>query len=138
MKNPLPSHTLASPAREEEVSARGRRHLAMGWPYLVVWALFTAFHLAFQIFALLQSYIAGMAHFDDPLSRKAAWESTFWENATTVATFPLVRLWEQLPEPWRVNSYVEWGFLAFNSLLWGAVLVLAIRLIAGFFIAEEN
>jgi hypothetical protein len=83
-------------------------------------------HLAFQVFTLLQSYSAAMAHFDDPLSRQAAWESRFWEKTTTVATFPLVRVWEQLPPQWRSSSFVEWGLLVGNSVLWAFALVTAI------------
>lgn len=107
--------------------------LTVGLPSLLVGGVFMAVHLAFQIFALLQAYLSGMAHFDDPLSRQAAWESQFWERATTVATFPLVRLWEHLPLPWRTHSLVEWGLLAGNSFLWALTLVLAIRWIGGLF-----
>ncbi len=107
--------------------------LSVGLPSLLVGAVFMAVHLAFQIFALLQAYLSGMAHFDDPLSRQAAWESQFWERATTIATFPLVRLWEHLPLPWRTHSLVEWVLLAGNSFLWALILVLAIRWIGGLF-----
>ena len=92
-----------------------------------------AVHLAFQMFALLQAYLSGMAHFDDPLSRQAAWESQFWERASTVATFPLVRLWEYLPLTWRSHGFLEWGFLAGNSLIWALVLVGSISWISGLF-----
>jgi hypothetical protein len=112
---------------------------SIGWPSFVVGGVFLVLHLSFQIFALLQSYLAGMAHFDDPLSRQAAWEARFWEKATTVTTFPLVRLWEHLPLPWRTYSAVEWGLLTANSLLWAAVLVFTIRAIGDFFIGgDEN
>ena len=107
--------------------------LSVGLPTLIVGAVFTAVHLAFQIFALLQAYLSGMAHFDDPLSRQAAWESQFWERAGTVATFPLVRLWEQMPVGWRSHTFVEWAFLAANSFLWALVLVGTIRWIGGLF-----
>ena len=93
---------------------------------LLVGAVFMLLHLAFQVFSLLQAYGAAMAHFDDPLSRQAAWESEFWEKATTVATFPLVRVWEHLPSAWRGNSLLEWTVLIGNSMLWALVLVGAI------------
>ena len=111
---------------------RGLR-FSVGLPSILVGSVFMMVHLAFQIFALLQTYLSGMAHFDDPLSRQAAWESQFWEKATTVSTFPLVRLWEHLPQPWRSHSIVEWGLLAGNSLLWAMTIVLAIRWISGLF-----
>ncbi len=114
------------------------RGFTAGWPYLLVGGCFMALHLGFQVFALLQSYLSGMAHFDDPLSRQAAWESRFWENAATVTTFPLVRIWERLPLPWRDNSFIEWSLLAGNSFLWAAVLVLAIRGISGLFTGGEE
>jgi len=107
--------------------------LSMSLPSIVVGVVFFVLHLAFQIFALLQSYLVGMAHFDDPLSRQAAWESRFWERATTVTTFPLVRLWEHLPLPWRTYSMVEWGLLAANSLLWAGILVFGIGAIGSLF-----
>ena len=92
-----------------------REMLSIGWSSFLVGLVFTVLHLAFQVFALLQSYLSGMAHFDDPLSRQAAWESSFWERVATVATFPLVRLWEHLPLPWRTYSAVEWGLLTCNG-----------------------
>jgi hypothetical protein len=116
----------------------GAERFSIGWPSFLVGGVFLVLHLAFQIFALLQSYHAGMAHFDDPLSRQAAWESRFWERATTVTTFPLVRLWEHLPLPWRTYSFVEWGLLTANSFLWAAVLVLTIRGIGNFFTGEDE
>jgi hypothetical protein len=100
---------------------------------VLVGIVFFVLHLVFQIFALLQSYVAGMAHFDDPLSRQAAWESRFWERATTVTTFPLVRLWEHMPLPWRTYSLVEWALLTANSLLWAGLLVFTISRIGSFF-----
>lgn len=100
--------------------------------------VFFALHLGFQIFSLLHSYLAGMAHFDDPLSRQAAWESGFWERATTIATFPLVRLWEHLPLQWRTHGAVEWGLLAANSLLWAFLLVLGISAVGNLFSEEEE
>lgn len=95
------------------------------FPFLVG-AVFMLLHLAFQVFSLLQSYSAAMAHFDDPLSRQAAWESRFWEKTTTVATFPLVRVWEHLPAAWRSNSLMEWSLLVGNSMLWAIIIVFAI------------
>jgi hypothetical protein len=123
---------------EERTRAILGRGLQVGWPSFLIGAVFLILHLAFQIVALQQSYLAGMAHFDDPLSRQAAWESRFWEKATTVATFPLVRLWEHLPLPWRTLSAVEWGILIGNSLLWAVTLVLAIRVVSGLFSGEEG
>lgn len=93
---------------------------------LLVGAVFMVLHLAFQVFSLLQAYGSAMAHFDDPLSRQAAWESQFWEKTTTVATFPLVRIWEHLPPAWRSSSALEWGLLAGNSMLWAFVIVFGI------------
>jgi len=116
----------------------GGLRISVGLPSLIVGAIFMAVHLAFQIFALLQAYLSGMAHFDDPLSRQAAWESQFWERASTVATFPLVRLWEYLPLTLRSRGFLEWGFLAGNSLLWAMVLVGSIRWISGLFGEEEE
>lgn len=107
--------------------------VSVSLPAVLVGVVFFALHLAFQIFSLLQSYLAGMAHFDDPLSRQAAWESRFWERATTIATFPLVRLWEHMPLPWRTYSVVEWGLLAANSLLWAVVLVFGISAVGSLF-----
>ena len=68
-------------------SGEGSSRFSPSIPSVLVGVVFFVLHLVFQIFALLQSYVAGMAHFDDPLSRQAAWESRFWERATTVATF---------------------------------------------------
>jgi hypothetical protein len=79
-----------------------------------------------------------MAHFDDPLSRQAAWEAIFWERATTVVTFPLVRIWEHMPLPWRTHSIIEWTLLAGNSFLWAALLVYAIRKIGSFFEGDDE
>ena len=123
---------------EERTRAIFERRLQVGWPSFLVGAVFLILHLAFQIVTLQQSYLAGMAHFDDPLSRQAAWESRFWEKATTVATFPFVRLWEHLPLPWRMQSVVEWGILVGNSLLWAVTLVLTIRVVSGLFSGEEG
>ena len=111
---------------------------SLGWPSFVVGAVFTALHLTFQVFVLMQSYLSGMAHFDDPLSRQAAWESQFWERMTTVGTFPLVHIWEHLPSPWRSYSAVEWGLLALNSLFWAAVLVTFLRWVGEYFSREES
>jgi hypothetical protein len=102
-------------------------------PSVLVGIVFFVLHLVFQIFALLQAYVAGMAHFDDPLSRQAAWESRFWERATTVATFPLVRLWDHMPPPWRTYSSVEWALLTVNSLLWAGLLVFTISGVGNLF-----
>ena len=124
--------------KEERTGAVPARGLHLGWPSFLIGAVFVILHLAFQIVALQQSYLAGMAHFDDPLSRQAAWESRFWEKATTVATFPFVRLWEHLPLPWRMLSVVEWGILVGNSLVWALTLVLAIRGVSSFFSGEEG
>jgi hypothetical protein len=110
----------------------------VGWPSVLVGAVFMVLHLSFQIVALQQSYLSGMAHFDDPLSRQAAWESRFWEKATTVATFPLLRLWEHLPLPWRTLSVVEWGVLIVNSLLWATTLVFTIRWVSSLFSGEDE
>ena len=123
---------------EERTRAVLDRGLQIGWPSFLIGAVFVILHLAFQIVALQQSYLAGMAHFDDPLSRQAAWESRFWEKATTVATFPLVRLWEHLPLPWRMLSVVEWSILVGNSLLWAVTLVVTIRWVSGLFSGEEG
>ena len=123
---------------EERTRAVLRRGLQVGWPSFMVGAVFVMLHLAFQIISLQQSYLAGMAHFDDPLSRQAAWESRFWEKTTTVATFPFVRLWEHLPLPWRTLSGVEWVILVGNSLVWALTLVLAIRVVSGFFSGEDG
>lgn len=109
------------------------KHFSLGWPSFLVGLVFLILHLSFQVYSLLHSYIAAMAHFDDPLSRQAAWESGFWENAATVATFPFVRLWEFLPLPWRAHTLVEWGLLSANSLLWSTLLVLLIRWVGGVF-----
>lgn len=114
-------------------SRKGPPLLSLSIPSVLVGVVFFVLHLVFQIFALLQSYVAGMAHFDDPLSRQAAWESRFWERATTVTTFPLVRLWEHLPLPWRTYSVVEWALLTANSLLWAGLLVFAISCIGNLF-----
>ena len=114
------------------------KRLNVGWPSLVVGLIFMILHLVFQVVALLQSYQAGMAHFDDPLSRQAAWVAEFWEKATTVATFPLLRFWEQMPLPWRTVSLVEWVVLVGNSLLWSLALVLSIRWVSAFFEGEEG
>ena len=89
--------------------------------------LFALLHLAFQLYSLLRSYLTGMAHFDDPSSRQAAWESDFWERVAAVATFPLVRAWEHLPLPWRTEQAVEWSVLALNSLLWAVIFGAAAR-----------
>jgi hypothetical protein len=121
---------------EKHTRAALERGLQVGWPSFLIGAVFMILHLAFQIIALQQSYLTGMAHFDDPLSRQAAWESRFWEQATTVATFPFVRLWEHLPLPWRMLSVVEWGILVGNSLLWAVTLVLAISAVSGLFSGE--
>ncbi len=112
--------------------------MPIGWPSFLIGAVFVILHLAFQIVALQQSYLAGIAHFDDPLSRQAAWESRFWEKATTVATFPFVRLWEHLPLPWRTLSAVEWSVLVGNSLLWAVTLVLIIHGVSSFFSGESE
>ena len=114
-------------------SGEGSPRFSLSIPSVLVGIVFFVLHLVFQIFALLQSYVAGMAHFDDPLSRQAAWESSFWERATTVTTFPLVRLWEHMPLPWRTYSVVEWALLMANSLLWAVLLVFAISSIGNLF-----
>ena len=116
---------------------RPQRRFHPGWPTLLVGLVFMILHMVFQLVALLQSYMTGMAHFDDPLSRQMAWESGFWQNATSVATFPLVKLWEHLPLPWRTYSVVEWGLLVGNSLMWSVALVFAIRWVGGLFGEEE-
>jgi hypothetical protein len=112
--------------------------LRPGIPSLLAGAVFALVHLIIQLFALLQSYLSGMAHFDEPLSRQAAWESRFWEGVSAVVTFPLAPIWDHLPLAIRNLSVVEWGLLAGNSLLWALGLVILIRKAGSMLKARES